>query len=145
MTTLYHLATLLHTTLQIFEWCNYMSLSGRIPSLKDKKLSSPVKEGSLSAEQLCTVNQHYMVVLPGYSKIVEEYEEARKRAQVSRKISLFPSRPTWSPPGREITVLEKMYLQGPENLVKFYNRMEVCQNKTGRWIVYTTAESEKSQ
>ena len=86
-----------------------------------------------------------MVVLPGYSKIVEEYEKARKRAQVSRKISLFPSRPTWSLPGREITVLEKMYLQGPENLVKFYNRMEVCQNKTGRWIVYTTAESEKSQ
>ena len=60
-------------------------------------------------------------------------------------MSLFPERTKWSPPGHAISALEKTYLQGPQVSVKFYKRLEVCHGHTGRLIVYTTAESEKSQ
>ena len=58
------------------------------------------------------------------------------------KKSQFPERAQWTPPGREISDTEKLYLQGPSAQVTFLRKATVKDPNTGRVDEYSAAESQ---
>lgn len=97
---------------QIYEWCNYMKMSGRLPEVKSENSGSR-KLGSLHADHLALLDKSYVPVIKEYADLTSQYSKEEKRASVKRTKSLFPDKHRWHPEGRLLSASERQLLVGP--------------------------------
>ena len=69
-------------------------------------------EGMLHPEKVSKLREEYGSAIPSYTKLLDEYEKASARAEISRIKSLFPGKSTWNPPGQVLSDSEKQLLYG---------------------------------
>ena len=115
-----------------------MVASGRLPKEtsdnEDQVLCGMSSEGVLLPDKVSQLQGEYREAVPDYAKLLEEYEKAAERASNSRVKSLFPSKHTWNPPGRDF---ERQLLNGPLGNVKYYKKITVRDKVTNRKIEYS--------
>ena len=124
--------------LQIFEWCQFMMLSGQLTQelfATADPVCIRVTTGCLSQEHMVLLDHAYADMMPEYSELLREYSNACKRAKVARWKSTFPDRAHWHPHGRQLTYGEKSLLTGPEN-VSYMKKVAVSDPNTRRMIEY---------
>lgn len=105
--------------------------------------STSTVRGTLASDQLQVVDCLYLKVLPEYKNIVCEYDQACRRAAVSREKSRLPPRSQWSPPGRELTSKERDLLCGPRDTAIFLKKITVRDSDTGREITYSVCRADE--
>ncbi len=118
-----------------------MRLSGRIDdetSVTDNPIPIGSTAGSLPSEHLALLEQAYAETMPEYAKLVQEYQNAYKRAETARCKSNFPDKAHWHPPGRQLTSDERFLLVGPENKVTYHKKVAVTDPATKRVVEYST-------
>ena len=130
----------LYCIIQIFEWCSYMRLSGRLPARDPKRdqISVVLKEGHILPEQLTELEGVYRHVLPQFSRLLTEYEKEQQRLKRSQK--KIVARNQWSPLARQLTEKERDLLLGPKSNVKFLRKASLREAKTGRLLDYTSSD-----
>lgn len=56
---------------QIYEWCNYMKMSGRLPKVKSENNGSR-KVGTLCTENLALLERSYSLIIKEYTDLTNQ-------------------------------------------------------------------------
>lgn len=131
--------------MQVFEWCNYMMRSKEPQIPKSIVTSGMGTKGIVDSAYRDQLHAHYKRSITGYSKILNEYEMASRRAKTTRKKNEFQDKSLWNPTGRQLTSDERILLLGPSNDVIFYKLLSVHDSATNRTIQYSIRPSDMKQ
>ena len=128
-TYLFHYVSLCMTaTIQIYEWCCYMRMSGYLPKdLPSIGNFGSGKAGNLPDNYLSLLDKAYTQEIKDYADLKKLYDVASRRAATTRTKSTFPDKTRWDPEGRTLTLHERELLNGPNSAVSFLSTVEVEQ------------------
>lgn len=139
----YSVLTTFSTHFQIFEWCNYMRLSGRLPAEpKLDRILSTSRNGVLTTSQVSQLDKVYREKIERYSSLITEYECEKRKAVTNRCFNSFLTPARWEPPTRSLSDTERDLIKGPTKQVIFFKKVSIRNECTGRLMEYSASDSE---
>lgn len=127
--------------MQIFEWCQYMVMSGKCIITDYDPSTTSTREESLCDNVFSLLLDVYRKDIPRYGALTEEYKLNLKKAENARRKSSFPDMKNWIPSGG-LKDGDLELLQGPTNCAIVNERLVIENVNTGRLVTYAAFDGD---